>query len=298
MRAIADLEDSPRGVYTGAVGWLAPPGAPGPRARFNVAIRTVVIDAERGCAEFGVGGGVTWDSSPEGEYDECRAKALVLTTRRPSFDLLEVIRWEPDAGFVRLPDHLQRLAGSAAYFGFEHDERRVLATVLEAAAGATGPVRIRVVLSPDGSVRTERAPALPASEEPVRLAVHDAEPVDPTDPFLFHKTTSREVYRRARDAHPEADDVILVNDRGQVTEATIANVAVRLEGAWWTPPLDAGCLPGVYRSELVGDGTLRERPITLEDLRAADALALVSSVRGWRAATLVPVPSSTAPAGR
>ena len=106
------------------------------------------------------------------------------------------------------------------------------------------------------------------------------------------------MYRRARDAHPEADDVILVNDRGQVTEATIANVAVRLEGAWWTPPLDAGCLPGVYRSELVGDGTLRERPITLEDLRAADALALVSSVRGWRAATLVPVPSSTAPAGR
>jgi para-aminobenzoate synthetase/4-amino-4-deoxychorismate lyase len=82
------------------------------------------------------------------------------------------------------------------------------------------------------------------------------------------------------------DDVVLVNDRGEATESTIANLAVRLDGRWWTPPLEAGLLPGTYRALLLGDGTLAERPITLAELRSADELALVSSVRGWRTATI------------
>jgi para-aminobenzoate synthetase/4-amino-4-deoxychorismate lyase len=84
------------------------------------------------------------------------------------------------------------------------------------------------------------------------------------------------------------DDVVLVNDRGEVTESTIANLAVRLDGIWVTPPIDAGLLPGTYRAVLLREDRLIERPVTVDELRGAGELALMSSVRGWRPAVLVP----------
>jgi para-aminobenzoate synthetase/4-amino-4-deoxychorismate lyase len=118
------------------------------------------------------------------------------------------------------------------------------------------------------------------------LAIDDRR-VDPSDALLFHKTTLRGRYEGAAARHPEADDVLLVNVRGEVTESTVANVAARIGGRWWTPPLDAGLLPGTGRAVALEEGALEERPITLEELRAAQEIALVSSVRGWRRAILV-----------
>ncbi len=292
MRAIAELEDEPRGVYTGAIGWLAPPGTEGPTARFSVAIRTVVVDDATGVAGFGVGGGITWDSSPGGEFEEARMKAAVLTTRRPAFELIESMRFDPGCGpgggFLLLERHLERLAGSAAYFGFAYDEERVLRELAAAVAGRPGEaLRVRMLLGRDGAPRAEAEPVPSAPAEPVRVSVHDAERVDPTDVFLFHKTTLRERYARAWAAHPGADDVLLVNLRGEVTEATIANLAFRADGRWWTPPIRCGLLPGARRAELLADGALAERVLTREGLGEAEALALVSSVRGWRSARLV-----------
>jgi para-aminobenzoate synthetase/4-amino-4-deoxychorismate lyase len=116
----------------------------------------------------------------------------------------------------------------------------------------------------------------------------DEDPVDPSDPWLYHKTSRRAPYDRRRDGRPDVDDVLLVNGRGEVTESTIANLAVRIDGAWATPPIDAGLLPGTYREVLLREGRLRERTIAIGDVRTADELALVSSVRGWRPAVLVP----------
>ena len=134
MEIIADLEDSPRGVYCGAVGFLAPANAGPPRASFNVAIRTVVVDAESGTAEYGVGGGITWDSSPAGEYDETVAKARVLTARRPPFELLESMRRDPGEPIRRLEQHVERLRDSATYFGYAFDEAAVRASMDTAGA--------------------------------------------------------------------------------------------------------------------------------------------------------------------
>jgi para-aminobenzoate synthetase/4-amino-4-deoxychorismate lyase len=120
----------------------------------------------------------------------------------------------------------------------------------------------------------------------VRLAV-DSDPVDGDAVFLRHKTTRRRVYDDRAARHPDADDVLLVDRHGHVTESTVANVAAHLDGRWWTPPLSAGCLPGVERGRLVESGSLRERDLTPDDLRGADGLALVSSLRGWRPATLI-----------
>ncbi|MGZ8598655.1 MAG: aminotransferase class IV, partial [Actinomycetota bacterium] len=125
-----------------------------------------------------------------------------------------------------------------------------------------------------------------APDGPVRVAI-DTEPVDPADVWLYHKTTRREPYERRRERRPDVDDVLLVNSRGELTESTIANLAVRVGGRWVTPPLAAGLLPGSARAALLADGTLVERAVPVRDLDGAE-IALVSSVRGWRAAELEP----------
>ncbi|MGE5227798.1 MAG: chorismate-binding protein [Planctomycetaceae bacterium] len=287
MGIVAALEDSPRGVYCGAVGYVAPPGAPGPRVRFNVAIRTVTHDAETGTAEYGVGGGITWDSRADAEYDETVAKARVLTARRPPFRLLETLRHEPGRGYARLPEHLARLADSAAYFGFDLDDHAV-GEALEREAGRfpTKPSRVRLLVDRRGAVEAGSAP-LAAPAGPVRLAVDRAHPVDPAEPLLFHKTTLRDPYEQAAARFPDADDVVLVNPRGEVTETTIANLAARIDGVWWTPPVESGLLPGCERAALVADGTLRERTVTVRELREAEEVAVLNSVRGVRRAVLL-----------
>jgi para-aminobenzoate synthetase/4-amino-4-deoxychorismate lyase len=286
MRAIADLEDARRGVYTGAIGLLSPPGSGEPRAAFGVAIRTVVVDTASGAAEYGVGAGITFGSSGDAEYDEVEAKSRVLVERRPPFELLEALALDPVEGYRHLEEHLGRLAGSAEYFGFELDLGRVRVELGKLAADASGPVRVRLTLARDGSTRFETS-RLPPGARRLRMAILEDPPVDPDDVWLFHKTTRREAYERRRKLRPDADDVLLVNALGRVTESTIANVAVRLGGAWWTPPVRDGLLAGTYRAVLLREGRLRERSVDVAEVRVAEELALVSSVRGWRRAELV-----------
>jgi para-aminobenzoate synthetase/4-amino-4-deoxychorismate lyase len=283
MHIIEELETQPRNAYCGAVGFLAPEGSGVPTARFNVAIRTVVVDGETGAAEYGVGGGITWDSRAAGEYDEIVAKARVLTTRRPRFELLETLRAE--GGMIRSLDrHLSRLLSSADYFGFAADESELRkALEAEAAMPREQPTRIRLVLDRRGHFTITSSPFPPVADT-VRVALDTIKPVDPAEPMLFHKTTLRRRYEQAKARHPDVEDVVLTNVRGEVTEATIANVAVRIHDRWWTPALDSGLLPGTAREAMLEDGTLDERILTVEEFLAANEVALVSDARGWRRA--------------
>jgi para-aminobenzoate synthetase/4-amino-4-deoxychorismate lyase len=288
MSLIAELEDSPRGVYCGAVGYLAPPGSGFPAARFNVPIRTVMLDTETGTAEYGVGGGITWDSRATGEYDEVVAKSRVLTARRPRFDLFESIRHDPDGGYLHLDRHLDRLAASAVYFGFAFDRHDAIEALGRAVAESSDgrPRRVRLVLDRHGGTTTTSSP-VPPTADVVRVAVDVGEPVDPDDPTLFHKTTRRRRYEEAAARHPDADDVVLTNLRGELTESTIANVAVRLDDRWVTPPLACGLLPGIARQIAIDEGRLTEEVVRVADLDRADGVALVNDVRGWRDAEVV-----------
>ena len=285
MELISELEDAPRGVYCGAVGYLAPAGADGPRAAFNVAIRTVLVDGETGAAEYGVGGGITWDSSAGAEFDETVAKARVLTARRPPFDLLETMRRDPGHPVHDLDEHLERLAGSAAYFGFRLDLGALAAALETAGADTQRAVRVRVRLPRDGRFEVVVGHLADEDGRPVLLEIDDVR-VDPSDPMLFHKTSLRTRYEDAHARHPEAGDVILVNIRGEVTESTIANLAVKIDGRWYTPPLSSGLLPGTGRAALLANGEVEERSITVEDLRGAQQIELISSTRGRRPAEL------------
>ena len=275
MEIIAELEDSPRGVYSGAIGFVAP----GRRAQFNVAIRTVAIDRTAHAAEYGVGGGIVWDSTAEDEYAECRAKASILAARRPHFELLETMRWTPGEGVFLLERHVGRLRESAAYFGWRVDESDVRAALDKTIPGLPSrPHRLRLRVGRDGTASVDAEPFAPFVRPP-RLGLA-REPVDPSDVFLYHKTTRREVYDAARRGRPDCDDVLLWNDRGEVTESCIANVEVEIDGRSFTPPLACGLLPGTLRAERLARGQTAERAVRRGDLHPSTRLRLVNSVRG------------------
>lgn len=273
---IRDLEATPRGLYTGAIGF-AGPGA----AQFNVAIRTLVLDHARGTAEYGVGSGVVWDSDPEREYQECLSKALILQRVPEPFQLLATLAWRSGEGYHLLARHLARLERAACYFGFSFHTEHVRAALDDAARGfPTASRRVRLTITAEGQPHIEHGPLPEAAGVPWKLALA-REPVDPSDPFLYFKTTRRALYTRVRQEHPGFDDVVLWNTRGEITESCIANVAIQRGGRWVTPPVSCGLLDGVLREELLARGELSEAIITVDEFRNASACALLNSVRGW-----------------
>jgi para-aminobenzoate synthetase/4-amino-4-deoxychorismate lyase len=273
-KIIRALESHPRGVYCGAVGWWGPRR----RAHFNVAIRTVLVDAEAGAAHYHVGSGVTWDSQTGQEYRECLDKAAVLSHARPAFDLLETLRWE-DGEYFLLDEHLVRLRESARYFARPYDEDTARRALDAAVEGAQSPRRVRLLLGPGGALNATHED-LAMDDRPLRVAMAK-DPVDTGDVFLYHKTTHRAVYEAARASRPDAGDVILWNARGEVTESTIANVVVEIGGEKVTPPVSCGLLGGVMRARLLAEGAVREGVVTVDALRRARRFWLVNSVRGW-----------------
>jgi para-aminobenzoate synthetase / 4-amino-4-deoxychorismate lyase len=284
MQIIAGLEDSPRGIYCGGVGFGGPDAGDQNQWAFNVAIRTVLVDRDREVAVYGTGGGVTFDSTPQGEFQEAVLKAAVLGRRSAVFDLLETIRFTPNEGLFLLDRHLQRLLDSASYFDIPLDPAEVRAALRSAAAAATRPMRVRLLVDRSGVIQVDLAEIPPPT--PVSLAI-DTVAVDSHDVFLYHKTTNRVVYDEARNRHPKASDVALINNEGEVTETTIANLAVDLDGVWYTPPVGCGLLPGTLRGMLVEQELLQERVMTPMDLKAANRIARVNALRGWEEVSLV-----------
>ncbi len=276
MQIIAGLEPLPRRLYTGTIGFLAP----GRRAQFNVAIRTLLANRRTGCAEYGVGSGITWDSDPEAEWEECRAKARILSAPVPAFSLLETMRWTPKEGYFLLERHLERLQDSARYFGFSID-LAALRRELEQLAARLGqaPQKVRLLVTKEGRCSLEAEVLPEAAAKRQRVAVARV-PVNSSDPFLYHKTSNRGVYEAARIACPGFDDVLLFNEEGAITESTIANVAVEIEGKLCTPAVSCGLLPGTLRAHLLEQGELIERPIAVEELLRSPRVFLLNSVRG------------------
>jgi para-aminobenzoate synthetase/4-amino-4-deoxychorismate lyase len=259
--------------------------APGRLAQFNVAIRTVMVDKSAGRAEYGVGGGIVWDSDPDEEYAECEIKAGILTRRWPKFKLLESLLWTPDEGYFLLEHHLERLRDSAAYFRYACDlaaVREKLATCEESLPPEEQ--KVRMLLSRRGEVLLQASRI--GDLESVRLGLA-TENVNSRNVFLFHKTTHRELYASMRATRPDCDEVLLWNERGQITEATTANVVIKMGGELLTPPVECGLLDGTFRRHLIERGMVREAVITRSDLGECQAVFLVNSVRKWRQADLV-----------
>ncbi len=287
MEIIRQLERDSRGVYTGAIGYLAPNGD----AAFNVPIRTIVLD--RGKGEMGVGSGIVHDSSPESEWQECQLKGNFLSNPLPPFQLIETILWHPAKGFWLLEEHLARLADSAGYFQFPcHLEkiRQLFNKEKESFEREGGFQRLRLLLSRDGGVSLIATPCdEPKRENPgieqetpkVRFSSHQT---DSTDIFLLHKTTRRDLYdNERRKAVAEGYyEVLFCNEKGEVTEGAITSVFVLQDDIFYTPPVECGLLPGVYRKHFMDESEISvcEKILFPEDLTRADAIYVANSVRG------------------
>ena len=262
---IRELERFPRGAYTGTIGLLKPGGD----CVFNVAIRTVVVDTESQCATFGVGGGVTIDSTAEREYEECLVKSRFLNSPVVEFQLFESMLLE-DGEYFLLAEHLERLRNSVDYFGFVFPGTRINADLGRIAVeNSRGSFKVRLTLWKDGLIETQLTPVeLLSSVKAVELA---PEPVDSSDRFLFHKTTRR----------PGGDAVIFWNERREVTESGIANIVISIAGQLYTPPILSGLLAGTFRNHLLTEGKIEERVITVEELQRSNEFFLINSVRRW-----------------
>lgn len=291
---IADLEPDARGIYCGSLGVLSPDGV----TEFNLAIRTVWVDHHNGTAEYGVGGGIVWDSVAGPEWQEIHAKAAVLTTAEAPYKLLETMRWDPSVGIVGLEEHLARLVRSAAFLSFSVDPdhvRQQLAAALadDGAQRRDGAQRVRMLVDAHGAVHVETAPvqAAPANTRdaaPVWQVPVAAQPLRSEDVFLQHKTTERFVYDRIRAAHAGSPDVVLWNEDGLLTETTIGNLVLDLHGQLVTPALAAGLLAGTQRQRLLDLGEIAPAILRVEDLQRADSVWMVNAVRGWVQLEIVP----------
>ena len=278
MKIIAELENRPRKLYTGSIGYILP----GRKAKFNVAIRTAVIDQGRQTVEYGIGGGIVWDSTSTDEYAEARLKAQVLIQQHPIFALLETLLWTPEKGYFLKSEHVARMLDSAAYFDIPASEEKLQNYLNQISKHLMTPQRVRVTLEQSGKLDFETRP-FDLTESHVPLKVRLAkEPVNSSNFFLFHKTTKRDMYESAREGFEEFDDVLLYNELGELTEFTIGNLVVELNGQLLTPFISSGVLPGTFRRHLLDTSQIVEGTIKLKQLGNCTKLFRVNSIRKWQ----------------
>ncbi len=287
MQLLARLEGEPRGVYTGAIGFFSPR-----QTVFNVAIRTLELNGERG--RMGAGSGIVTDSDPAEEFRECLLKAKFLTgSANPwpqEFSLIETMLW--DGAYPLLELHLDRLTDSAEYFDFACDRATVKAALLDRASTfpAGEPRKVRLLLDAGGVVRiSDEVLELSRGEDRISCVRIAEARTDPADRMLYHKTTHRALYATAfqQAARDGLDDMLFLNLRGEVTEGAISNIFIEKDGRWFTPPIECGLLAGVYRRHLLETRpNIEQRVLSLDDLRHADAIHISNAVRGLRRAEI------------
>jgi para-aminobenzoate synthetase/4-amino-4-deoxychorismate lyase len=280
MEIIDELEHEARGLYCGALGWIAPSGD----FRFSVPIRTIVMDAERRI-RLGLGSGIVADSQPPAEWAECLLKDRFLTQLRAPFGLIETLRCEPAAAepYPLLDRHLARLTASAAYFGFPLDAPAVRAALLAQAAAVDGLHRVRLELDATGRVQLSATALAPAAGAPCPTVVFSPQRVASGNRLARHKTTARGLYERELTRVTQAGhfDALFCNEHDELAEGARSNVFLDMgDGVLHTPPLASGALDGVFRRKLLDEGRARETRLTRGDVHDAKAAYVANALRG------------------
>ncbi|MDE1183389.1 aminodeoxychorismate synthase component I [Paraburkholderia sp.] len=319
MQLIDALESTPRGLYTGAIGWLDAPVNSGMPALIpsvataddcgdfclSVTIRTLTLDASAQAGarrgRMGIGAGIVLDSVAADEFAECTLKARFVTEADPGFELFETMYATRETGVRHLERHLARLEASATYLAFRFDEATVRAQLAAqcAALPAGSAHRVRLALDKHGNVDLVTGLLAPLHDETAGVLLgpdHGFATMQSGDALLLHKTTRRAEYDRGwheAEAHG-AFDMLFFNERGELTEGGRSNVFVKLDGQWWTPPLRVGVLPGVMRSVLLDDPALgaAERVLSRDDVLNAEALMICNALRGAMPARLLDTPQT------
>ncbi|PCI33828.1 MAG: aminodeoxychorismate synthase, component I [Alphaproteobacteria bacterium] len=287
MEIISQLENAPRGIYTGAIGFIEPDGD----CCFSVPIRTITLkglgQGGKCRGEMGIGSAIVADSDAGQEYDECLLKAQFAIRNFKKFDLIESLRWSQEAGFYLLGLHMDRLTSSAEYFGFACDEKAIVSDLnrhgefLDPRQGW----KIRLLLSRSGEISIMSTPLELSQKRGGQMVTLSDKPVDSQNNMLFHKTTDRTLFDEELACHQQkfgSYDVIFLNEAGELTEGTFNNIFLKQGNSLYTPPVTCGLLNGTLRLSLLEDPTiqLEEKRLSPADLQSADKIYLGNSVRG------------------
>lgn len=268
MAIIKATEKAARGVYCGTVGICLPDQ----RRIFNVAIRTIQLEGRK--AIYGVGGGITWDSTWKSEYIETQQKSAVLYRKNPRFDLISTgkvtnrkLTWQEQ--------HLQRLTEAAGYFAYPFDQDKLKQELEETCTqlDKEKDYRLRIALKKDGSIELETTPLLPLTDT-FRKAKLVKQTANLAQPFTYFKTSHRPHLTL------EQQEQIYYNAQGQLLETSIGNLLLELNGKLYTPPAELGLLKGIYRQQLLDKGRATEKILTLADLAQAKKIYACNAVRG------------------
>ena len=268
MEIIKKVEKQPRGVYCGAIGILVPQGP----SIFNVAIRTLQMEETK--AIYGVGGGITWDSNWESEYEETKQKAAVLYRQDPKFDLISTGRIH-QGKLLFLEEHIKRLQESSQYFDypFNAEKAHYQVEAMCQSLDLNTDYRLKISLAKDGELKFEHSQLTNLSDDfcQARL-VEQRHPLD--SPYTFFKTS----YRPHLSIEPH--EQIYYNHEGQLLETSIGNIVLKIEDQLYTPPVHLGLLNGIYRQSLIAVNKLKEKVLTVKDLKQAQAIYGCNAVRG------------------
>ncbi|MCF7887553.1 MAG: aminodeoxychorismate synthase component I [Candidatus Omnitrophica bacterium] len=281
MKIIKELEKEPRGIYTGAIGYINPKK----QFCFNVAIRTAHIKENKG--QLGIGGGILYDSQKESEYKEALLKANFFTKTNLFPKLIETILWSRDKGFWLLDLHLMRLKNSSAYFSFPFYQDKIKKELEEKVKGKKKDIKIRLLVDSKGKVNSF-VTRLEKKRQPVKIKINPQK-INPDDIFLYHKTTNRNFYEQERKKAEKEGffETIFLNKFKEVTEGTITNIFLEKKKKLFTPPVSCGLLGGVLREYLIKEKKAFEKKLYLKDLKEADKVYIGNSVRGLLKADLI-----------
>ena len=268
MEIIQNTELAPRGVYCGTIGILLPKG----KRIFNVAIRTLQMQGTK--AIYGVGGGITWDSKWEGEYQETKQKSAVLYRQEPRFELLTTGRIH-QGELTFLEQHLTRLREASRYFAYPFNEPKLLNKLQEQLAHVDPSLdyRCRIALQRNGTIQltiTELTD-LPASYLQAQLT---EQKLDLATPFTYFKTSQRDHLGQS-----DHEQIFHLPD-GSLLETTIGNLVLEIEGQLYTPLAHLPLLDGIYRRHLLETQQVEEKLLTLNDLIDADRIYACNALRG------------------
>lgn len=268
MEIIKKVEKQPRGVYCGAIGILVPQGP----SIFNVAIRTLQMEETK--AIYGVGGGITWDSNWESEYEETKQKAAVLYRQDPKFDLISTGRIH-QGKLLFLEEHIKRLQESSQYFDypFNAEKAHYQVEAMCQSLDLNTDYRLKISLAKDGELKFEHSQLTNLSDDfcQARL-VEQRHPLD--SPYTYFKTS----YRPHLSLGPH--EQIYYNQKKQLLETSIGNLVLKIEDQLYTPPVHLGLLNGIYRQSLIAVNKLKEKVLTVKDLKQAQAIYGCNAVRG------------------
>ena len=268
MEIIKNLEPQARGVYCGTIGILLPNG----RRIFNVAIRTIQL--HKGQAIYGVGGGITWDSTWESEYREVHQKAAVLYRKQVPFQLITTGKISQKHLLFK-EEHIDRLRNAGRYFAYPFNPENLLQRIDAEcqACHVEKDYRLRISISKSGDIDLccqELTPFRPAFCQ-AQLCLQER---SLQTPFTYFKTTYRPHLTIGK------QEKIYHNETGELLETSIGNLVLQIAGKLYTPPINLGILPGIYRQHLLEKGKVEEKVLTLEELAQAEAIYGCNAVRG------------------